>query len=252
MIPSLTHYGTGRKYPQTGDFVRPRRTGWVGKFAAILSSMLEQVPIFSGLDGAELAKIEMQLVRRSFAKNTVIITEGDSSDSLYVILHGKVKVYLNDEQGKEAIINYQGTGEYFGELALIDDSERSASVMTVEKSDFAVISKAAFHSVLEKNPHIAIHLLKDLARRVRTLTDEVKSLALSDVYGRLCKTLLSLADEKDGILMIEGHITQQELASRIGASREMVCRIIKDLVVGGYISLEQNRYLIHKSLPQRY
>ena len=214
--------------------------------------MLEHVPIFAGLQAAELAKIEMQLVRRSFARNTVILSEGDSSDSLYVILEGKVKVYLNDEQGKEAIINYQGAGEYFGELALIDDCERSASVMTVEKSDFAVISKAAFHSVLEKNPQIAIHLLKDLARRIRTLTDEVKSLALSDVYGRLCKTLLSLASDRDGIQVVEGPITQQELANRIGASREMVCRIIKDLVIGGYLSLEQNRYRIHKPLPQRY
>jgi CRP/FNR family cyclic AMP-dependent transcriptional regulator len=214
--------------------------------------MLEQVPIFTGLEAAELTKIEMQVVRRSFAKHTVILTEGDRSDSLYVILRGKVKVYLNDEQGKEAIINYQGTGEYFGELALIDDSERSASVMTVEKSEFAVISKSAFNAVLEKNPQIAIHLLKDLVGRIRALTDEVKSLALCDVYGRLCKTLLGLASDSDGTLVIEGHITQQELANRIGASREMVCRIIKDLVIGGYISLEQNRYLIHKALPQRY
>jgi CRP/FNR family cyclic AMP-dependent transcriptional regulator len=214
--------------------------------------MLEQVPIFSGLETSELAEIERQLVKRSFAKHTVILTEGDSSDSLYIILRGKVKVYLNDAQGKEAIINYQGAGEYFGELALIDDSARSASVMTLEKSEFAVISKAAFNGVMEKNPQIAIHLLKDLARRVRILTDEVKSLALSDVYGRLSKTLLGLASERDGTLMIEGHITQQELANRIGASREMVCRIIKDLVIGGYVSLEQNRYLIHKPLPPRY
>lgn len=214
--------------------------------------MLENVPIFAGLEATELAKIERQLVRRTFAKNTVILTEGDNSDSLYVILSGKVKIYLNDEQGKEAIINYQEAGEYFGELSLIDESERSASVMTVDKSDFAVISKPAFHAVLEKNPHIAIHLLKDLAQRVRTLTEEVKSLALSDVYGRLCKTLLSLASEQDGKLVVAAHITQQELANRIGASREMVCRIIKDLVVGGYISLEQNQYLIHKPLPQRY
>jgi len=214
--------------------------------------MLEHVPIFAGLEEKELAKIEMQLVRRSFARNTVILTEGDRSDSLYVILQGKVKIYLNDAQGKEAIINYQEAGEYFGELALIDESERSASVMTVEKSEFAIITKPAFDKVLENNPQIAIHLLKDLSRRVRALTEEVRSLALSDVYGRLCKTLLGLASDRDGTLMVEGHLTQQELANRIGASREMVCRIIKDLVVGGYISLEQNRYLIHKPLPQRY
>ncbi|MEW8383083.1 MAG: helix-turn-helix domain-containing protein, partial [Candidatus Thiodiazotropha taylori] len=105
---------------------------------------------------------------------------------------------------------------------------------------------------LQANPNISIHLLKDMVHRVRTLTDEVKSLALSDVYGRLSKTLLSLAEEKDGQLVIEGHVTQQELANRIGASREMVCRIFKDLVKGGYITSNTNQYVINKQLPARY
>ncbi|PVV27873.1 MAG: Crp/Fnr family transcriptional regulator, partial [gamma proteobacterium symbiont of Ctena orbiculata] len=188
----------------------------------------------------------------TYPRNTIILSEGDNSDSLYVILSGRVKVYLNDENGKEAIINYQEEGEYFGELSLIDDYKRSASIMTMVKSTMAIMSKQAFHQVLKSNPDIAIHLLKDMVQRVRNLTDEVKSLALSDVYGRLSKTLMSLATERDGMLVIEGHVTQQELANRIGASREMVCRIFKDLVKGGYITTSSNQFTINKQLPARY
>ncbi|MES9939276.1 MAG: Crp/Fnr family transcriptional regulator [Candidatus Thiodiazotropha sp. 6PLUC2] len=218
----------------------------------VINTMIENVSIFAGMNPSDLALIEQRMVRRTYPRNTIILSEGDNSDSLYVILSGKVKVYLNDENGKEAIINYQDEGEYFGELSLIDDYKRSASIMTTVKSTMAIMSKQAFHQVLQSNPNICIHLLKDMVGRVRALTDEVKSLALSDVYGRLSKTLLSLAEERDGQLVIEGHVTQQELANRIGASREMVCRIFKDLVKGGYISSSHNQYVINKQLPARY
>jgi CRP/FNR family cyclic AMP-dependent transcriptional regulator len=214
--------------------------------------MIENVSIFVGMEPHDLALIEQRMVRRTYPKHTIILSEGDSSDSLYVILSGKVKVYLNDESGKEAIINYQEAGEYFGELSLIDDSKRSASIMTMEKSTMVIMPKQVFHEVLKSNPDIAIHLLKDMVHRVRTLTDEIKSLSLSDVYGRLSKMLLSLARERDGLLIIERHLTQQELANRIGASREMVCRIFKDLIKGGYITAERNHYIINKQLPARY
>ncbi|MEJ2609215.1 MAG: Crp/Fnr family transcriptional regulator [Candidatus Thiodiazotropha sp.] len=214
--------------------------------------MIENVSIFRGMDTSDLALIEQRMVRRSYPRNTIILSEGDNSDSLYVIVSGKVKVYLNDDNGKEAIINYQEAGEYFGELSLIDDWTRSASIMTMVKTTVAIMSKQAFHQVLQSNPNICIHLLKDMVQRVRTLTDEVKSLALSDVYGRLSKTLLSLAEEQDGELVIVGHVTQQELANRIGASREMVCRIFKDLIKGGYITTSPNHYVINKQLPSRY
>lgn len=214
--------------------------------------MIENISIFVGMSPSDLALIEQCMVKRSYPKHTVILSEGDNSDSLYLILEGKVKVFLNDEEGKEAIINYQGAGEYFGELSLIDDDQRSASIMTAEKTTLAVISKQTFHQIMKNNPDIAIHLLKDLVRRIRTLTEEVRSLALSDVYGRLSKTLLGMAVDRGGEMVIEGQFTQQELANRIGASREMVCRIFKDLVKGGYISCDQKQTIIHKSLPSRY
>ncbi len=214
--------------------------------------MIENISIFAGMAPADRELIEQRVVKRSFPKNTIILSEGDSSDSLYLILSGKVKVFLNDENGKEAILNYQEAGEYFGELSLIDESTRSASIMTTDKCTLAIITKQAFHQLMQDNPAIAIHLLKDMVHRVRTLTEEVRSLALSDVYGRLSKTLLSMAEERDGEWVIDEPFTQQELANRIGASREMVCRIIKDLVKGGYITTGQKQTVIHKALPKRY
>lgn len=214
--------------------------------------MIENISIFVGMAPADRELIEQRVVKRSFPKNTIILSEGDNSDSLYLILSGKVKVFLNDENGKEAIINYEEAGEYFGELSLIDDSTRSASIMTVEQSTLAVITKQAFHQIMKDNPDIAIHLLKDMVRRIRGLTEGIRSLALSDVYGRLSRTLLGMAVDRDGQMVIKEQFTQQELANRIGASREMVCRIFKDLVKGGYIRVEQKQTLILKTLPSRY
>jgi CRP/FNR family cyclic AMP-dependent transcriptional regulator len=214
--------------------------------------MIENISIFTGLVPADRELIEQRVVKRTYPKNTIILSEGDSSDSLYLILSGKVKVFLNDESGKEAIINYQEAGEYFGELSLIDDCTRSASIMTTEQTTLAVITKQAFHQIMQVNPGIAIHLLKDLVHRVRVLTEEVRGLALSDVYGRLSKMLLSMAIEREGKLVIDGQFTQQELANRIGASREMVCRIFKDLVKGGYLSMSPKQTVIEKTLPSRY
>ncbi len=214
--------------------------------------MLENIPLFSGLNEQELLQISQHSTTRTYPKNTVIITEGDPAEMLYIIVKGKVKILLNDEAGKEVIINCQGPGEYFGELALIDEAQRSASVMTMETSTFSVISKHSFRDLLAKNPNIALSLIRDLTQRVRVLTDNVKSLALLDVYGRVAKTLLNMATEHDGKLLIEDRLTQQDIASRIGASREMVSRILKDLAAGGYISMEHNHIVINEKLPKHY
>jgi CRP/FNR family cyclic AMP-dependent transcriptional regulator len=214
--------------------------------------VLKSVEIFSGLSDAELAALEESSIRRSYPKNTVIINENDVADSLYVIESGKVKVYCSDKNGKEFIMNTLGGGDYFGELALLDDDRRSASVRTMEKADFCIIYKQDFNQVLDQHPNIAKTLIRNITRRVRALTEKVKSLALQDVYGRVTKVLNSLATERNDEFYVEEKLTQQDIADRVGASREMVARILKDLTIGGYISFENRHIVIHRRLPANY
>lgn len=214
--------------------------------------MLKNVPLFASLNDEEVARIEKHATTRNFPKRSVLINEGDQTNSLYVIVSGKVKIYCADEHGKEIIIATLEPGDYFGELALIDDAERSASVMTLEDSSFLVISKEAFKTALGQYPEIAIRLIQEFTHRLRNMTDNIKNLALLDVYGRVAKTLLNMATEENEQLVIHEKLTQQDIANRVGASREMVAKIMKDLTTGGYIEAEDRKIIIRKRLPSRY
>lgn len=217
---------------------------------------LKNVPIFSSLNPEQLAEVEKHCSTRPYPKNAVIINEGDDTDSLYIIESGHVKVFLSDKSGKEVIINNQGPGEYFGELSILTGKKRSASVMTTEKCVFTIMYKQDFKELLEKNPPIGFNMLQSLANRVQELTDNVKSLALQDVYGRVVKVLMSLSEPvgeiKDRQRLVKQRLTQQEIANRVGSSREMVARILKDLTIGGYISQEKKQILINGRLPENY
>ena len=210
---------------------------------------LEKISLFAGLSKVDLDAVSNLAVTRNFPKNTLVMCEGDQSDSLYVVLSGKVKVFLSDEEGKEVTLNMQGEGEYFGELALLDEAPRSASVMTAEATKLAVISKRSFDECMKNNPEIAVKIMRGLARRLRELTENVRSLALMDVYGRVARLLLELAKEKEGTKVIPQKLTQRDIASMVGASREMVSRILRDLSVGGYITIEHKIITINERLP---
>jgi CRP/FNR family cyclic AMP-dependent transcriptional regulator len=213
---------------------------------------LSTVSLFEGLPEAELAAIASLGVQRTYPKSTVIINEGDQANAMYIVLSGRVRVYVSDEHGKEFILNSMGEGEHFGELSLLDEEVRSASVVTLERSTFSIIHKDDFSRLLVDHPKIALVLLKNLSNRIRQLTDNVKTLALEDVYGRIRKTLLSMATEVNGQLVIEERLTQQDIANRIGSSREMVARILKDLALGGYIEIDKKHFRILKKLPDSY
>jgi CRP/FNR family cyclic AMP-dependent transcriptional regulator len=203
------------------------------------------------LDVIDLRDFARHGVSRTYPKNTIVVTEGDRTDSLYIIVSGKVKIYVSDEKGKEIVLNESGPGEYFGEMVL-DEGPRSASVMTLEPTQFLVIPKADFREFVTKSPEFAFHLVCKLIKRVRALTNDVKSLALFDVYGRVARMLLDLAVERDGALVIENKPTQQEMANRVGASREMISRIFSDLAAGGYIEVDKDRIVIAKALPRNW
>jgi len=178
------------------------------------------------LTEAELRALTGQSAVKSFPKQTVIVSEGDETDSLYVILSGRVKVFLAEESGKEVVLGTQGPGEYFGEMVL-DGGVRSASVMTLEPSRFVVIPKRNVRDFLRGQPEFAVRLIEKLIRRSRVLTASVKNLALMNVYGRVARLLLELAEEDRGKPVIREKLTQQDVARRVGASREMVSKILK-------------------------
>jgi len=211
--------------------------------------MTAKNPLFPELTPAYLQHLMRYSVARKYPKNTVMINEGDRDESLYIILKGKVKVYLNDNKGKEAILRIEGPGAYFGELALIDAAPRSASVMTLLPTELAVVSKNDFKRCLAESPKIALDLLQSLSSRVRALTESVRNLALMDVYGRVARTLVNLTSEEAGHRVIEQRLTHQEIANMVGASREMVSRIMKDLSTGGYIQLKDKKITIPGKLP---
>ncbi len=213
--------------------------------------MLENLPLFSGLTDDEVRTLESHSHRKTYRKNTIVMEKGDETSSLYVLLSGGVKVFLTNEDGKEVVLNTLEPGAYFGELALLGDTERSASVITQEESQFLVISKREFTGCLSANPQIMLSLMRQLVARVHELTERVSSLALQDVYGRVAGTLMQQAKEEDGRL-VTGKLTQQEIAQTVGASREMISRIFKDLREGGYISIENKRIFIDKKLPARW
>ncbi len=203
------------------------------------------------LSDADLKAVGTHGVARSYPKNTIIVTEGDRTDSLYVILEGRVKAYVSDGEGHDMVLSTQGPGEYFGEMVL-DEGPRSASIMTLEPSRFLVVQKSEFRDFVSKSPAFALSLVEKLIGRARTLTASVKSLALMDVYGRVARLLLELAEDGDEGLVIPQRLTQQEIASRIGASREMVSRILKDLSTGGYLTQSRSGIVLHRKPPEHW
>ncbi|MGH8480097.1 MAG: Crp/Fnr family transcriptional regulator [Gammaproteobacteria bacterium] len=205
--------------------------------------------LFPALSPEDLAVLARCGAIKAYPRNTVLFQEGQPSAELYIVVTGQIKVFVSEAQGKEMTLTLEGPGGYFGELGLVDEAPRSASVMTTEPSQLVVVSKADFQRCLAAHPDLGIKLMRALVQRVRTLTDRVKSIALLDVYGRVAQTLQALAIEQAGQFVIERRVTHQDIASMVGASREMVSRIMRDLVIGGYIEMEHKHIRIKEKLP---
>jgi CRP/FNR family cyclic AMP-dependent transcriptional regulator len=213
---------------------------------------LKSFALFEGVPDPDLRALADRAVTRNYPKQAIIVNEGDDeSDSLYLILGGRVKVYLADEHGKELILSIKGPGQYFGEMVL-DDQPRSASVMTLEPAQFAILSRADFRAFLLSHAEVALQLIQNLIRLARGLNRSVRNLAMLDVYGRVARILLELAVERDGKLVIPERLTQKDIAARVGASREMINRILRDLTTGGYVTVEDGRITINKAPPARW
>jgi CRP/FNR family cyclic AMP-dependent transcriptional regulator len=185
---------------------------------------------------------------RQFPAHAILINEGDSTDSLYIVLAGRVKAYGTSESGREVVLAELGVGEYFGELSL-DGAPRSVSVKTIEPTTCSVVQGSRLREFLADHPDFALHLTHKLMRMVRRLTEQVKSLALQDVYGRVVRLLAELSEPDGDVRAIPHKLTQQDIADRVGSSREMVSRIFKDLQVGGYVAVQDKRIVLLKKPP---
>ena len=185
---------------------------------------------------------------RRFPAQSILINEGDTSDSLYVVLSGRLRVYASSESGREVVLAEHGPGEYLGELSL-DGEKRSVSVKTIEPTTCCVVPGHELRTFLAEHPDFALHLVHKLIHMVRRLTEQVKSLALQDVYGRIARVLTELSDEVGDERVVRIKLTQQDIAARVGSSREMVNRVLKELGTGGYVTVRDGRHVIHRKLP---
>ena len=185
---------------------------------------------------------------RQFPAHAILINAGDSTDSLYIVLSGRLRAYASDENGREVVLAELGPGEYLGELS-IDGEKRSASVRTLEPSTCCVVQGAELRPFLADHPDFAMHLTEKLIRMVRRLTEQVKSLALQDVYGRVARMLMELSEPVGSERIVPIKLTQQDIAARVGSSREMVNRVMKELTAVGYVALRDGRLAICRKLP---
>ena len=197
--------------------------------------VLRNVPLFSGLDESELQRLSQVAMRRRAGRNEQVVRAGEDAESLIVLLTGRAKVTNFDEEGREIILAWLGPGEFFGEMGLIDGSPRSASVVAVEPCELLTIGKTEFQRCMQDNFQVAQKLMQILVRRLREADRNIESLALLDVYGRVARLLLDLSEEEGGKRLVKQKISKQDMARMIGASREMVSKVMRDLEVGGYI-----------------
>ncbi len=217
---------------------------------APLPAALAAVP--PGLMSESLLALAERGETRRYRKGTLLIQEGDQGDTLFIILSGRLRAFSTGDNDREITYGAYGAGEYIGEMSL-DGGPRSASVITLEASVCAVVSRRTLERFIAERPDFAFELLAKVIRRARVATLNARQLALNDVYGRLKLLLGALAlPQPDGTLRVAERLTHQEMSNRLGCSREMVSRLMKDLERGGYVSVLDARIVLSRPLPQRW
>ena len=191
-------------------------------------------------------------VPRSYRKGTLIVEEGTQGDTLYVLLAGRVKAFSSDARGREVVYGVYGPGDYFGEMSL-DGGPRSASVIAETACTCAVLTRQTLREHIRAEPEFAFTLIERVIQRARLATQSARSMALLDVYGRVVQLLESLAEpQTDGTRLVRGRLTHAEIAARVGCSREMVSRLMKDLARGGYVVVAPSGMVLARPLPPRW
>ena len=207
-------------------------------------TVLRALPIFETLDDECLKPLMRVAMLRAIPRNTVVLNAGDSTDNIYFVLSGTLKVQVSDEDGREVILSKLGQGELFGEMGVLDDHPRSATVIAVESSQVVVMGKADFKQCLVDNPDVSLFIMRNLTKRLRLADRNIESLALLDVYGRVARLLLESAETVDGRKVVTHKLTKQDIGKMIGASREMVSRVMRDLAAQGLIEERDGQLIL--------
>lgn len=213
--------------------------------------LLKKVTIFADLDDGTLGGIERLIVEKTFPRDSVIVGQEDPGDALFVVSKGKVKVVLYGSSGREIILSLFKSGDFFGEMSLLDNQPRSANVIALEDSTLLVLERRAFADHLQSQPRTALKVLSEMSRRLRRADAIIGNLALLDVFGRVARFLRDLAkndgEAVDGMVIIRQRPTQQEIASMIGTSRETVSRALSEFQRRGFIELSGRRIALRSS-----
>jgi CRP/FNR family cyclic AMP-dependent transcriptional regulator len=216
----------------------------------VSTTVLKSVPMFASFSQDQLHALAPMVARRSAPRGMAIMHEGDPIDSLYIVLSGRLKVMMGEADGKETILSIIGPGEFFGEMGMIDDLPRSASVVAIETSELLALTKRAFKKCLAENSELAMAVMRVLVRRLREADRKIGSLAMLDVYGRVARLLLDMAENVDGRKVVTRRLTKQDIGKMVGASREMVSKVMKDLQVNGYIEVQGSTILLRDTKPR--
>jgi CRP/FNR family cyclic AMP-dependent transcriptional regulator len=210
--------------------------------------LLRNVPMFSLLSGVQLLLLAQVLLRKPYPRNSTVVAAGDPSDALYIVISGRLKVTISDKEGREAILAILNQGDFFGEMGLIDQAPRSATVVTLEACELLTITRTDFMKCLQKNFDLAMNVIRGLVERLREADNKIGSLALMDVCGRVARLLMEMAETVDGQKVVTRKLPKKQIAKMIGASREMVSRVMKEMETSGHIEVRAHGILLRESL----
>ena len=216
--------------------------------ASVSTLLLRNVPLFAALPEGQLTLLTRVVGRKSYPRNSTIINAGDPTDALYIVISGRLKVMMSDDEGREVILAILGQGEFFGEMGLIDEAPRAATVIAIEPCELLTINKLDFKKCLAENFEIGVGVMKGLVKRLREADKKIGSLALMDVYGRVARLLMEMAETVDGQRVVVKKLPKQDIAKMIGASREMVSRVMKDLQTSGHIEVKSGAIFLHEAM----
>ncbi len=209
--------------------------------------LIRRVPLFSVLTAAQAASVADTVVKRRFKRGEPIVEQGKKSNALSIILTGRARVITTDSRGREVILATMHPGDYVGEMSLIDNEPHSATVRAEIQTDALILGRLEFARCLPENSSMAYAVLKGLVQRLRHADRQIESLALMDVYGRVARALLEFAAEDGaGNAVIRDKVSRQDLAKMVGASREMVSRVMKDLEERGFIETRDDGSVLVK------